>query len=339
MPHAHERRLGALVGPEEEEAADGDPHDARLHALEERGRALVGDDAPEGAGHAVVGHAGLVRAEHEPRLDHVQRRRDGRRERAGDAAAERGLVGPQLPGGLRGGPDLLEVLVERELDEREGDLARDGAAVAAPESEHALGIQHVPQRPLRRREHVRLHALLDYLRRHAHHAGGHLAEARGGHVRDGRRLHSRLEVLLRRLVAHEEERRAGGAAHGGGANALEEPVEAAALHEPLGRLQPRLDGVEWEEHDVDGGAGDAAADEGHVERHGRGRRRRADAPALLLHGWSGTLPRRRAAAGACAPHATPAQASCAPGAGFARRCAADASVAGVGLGLAISASG
>ncbi|OAA79838.1 hypothetical protein LEL_03324 [Akanthomyces lecanii RCEF 1005] len=103
-------------------------------------------------------------------------------------------------------------------------------------------------------------------------ARGDLAEACGGHVRErlaaGGAREARRQVLLGRLVGAEEEGGAGGGPDHRGADAPVDAGEATRGEEARRGLQARLERVEREEGEVDGGAGDSAGDEGGAKRRG-----------------------------------------------------------------------
>eukprot|EP00968_Pinguiococcus_pyrenoidosus_P013879 scaffold1259_cov239-Pinguiococcus_pyrenoidosus.AAC.6 len=69
----------------------------------------------------------------------------------------------------------------------------------APQSQDPLCVEHVAKRRAGGGEQVRLHALLDDLRGHAHDARGDLSQHGGAHVRHGRILDSSLQRRLGRL--------------------------------------------------------------------------------------------------------------------------------------------
>ena len=108
---------------------------------------------------------------------------------------------------------------------------------------------------------LRLRALLDHFRRHAHRARRDLAQRRGQHVRARRRGRRRrrrpaaVKLFLHALVGDEEEGGAGRGAHDRAADAIVDPAEAARGPEAGGGLQAGFEGVEGEERGVDCCAG------------------------------------------------------------------------------------
>lgn len=71
----HKDLLGLLEGSEEDAAADGNPGDARLPAPQERGHALLAVHLDRAVPHVVVHARRAAALRHQPRLEHVQRRR------------------------------------------------------------------------------------------------------------------------------------------------------------------------------------------------------------------------------------------------------------------------
>lgn len=143
--------------------------------------------------------------QHDPRLHHIQRRRDARGHSARYAPVQRALPRADLRPPARpvlfppppAAAPALEGLPQRELDDGEGHLAHDGDAPAAvqlaPDAGGADGAvlpeDGAQRRGARAAVVPRLRALLDDLGGHAHGARGDLAQARGRHVLEG--LHPR----------------------------------------------------------------------------------------------------------------------------------------------------
>lgn len=228
-----------LVAPEEYRSANRYPRHARRDARKEGPDALVSHHAPEHLAHR---HALL--GQHDPRLEHVERRR-----RRGGHASRQAAVDGALPG--RDVPPVvatpaapsLHGLPQRELDDGEGHLAEDGDAPAAvqlaPHGEEPPSRGRVPAEDVAQglcggaAVVAGLGALLDDLGGHAHGAGGDFAEAGGSHVREdisryptsviscvvAISSYSLAEEALCGFVGAEEEGRAGSRSDDGGADA------------------------------------------------------------------------------------------------------------------------
>mmetsp|Transcript_24040 Transcript_24040/g.69092 ORF Transcript_24040/g.69092 Transcript_24040/m.69092 type:complete len:348 (+) Transcript_24040:384-1427(+) len=272
--------------------------------------------------------------EHQARLDHVERRREGGRRSARQRAARSALDGGDDGGGLALHPRLLarnlavrvpephllpaqrppqrraavrargaardlrrrwrgrsgrrprlcgapamdeplERLVERELDEGEGQLAGDRHTEPRVEASPAAARKHARQRLAQRAVLPDLHSLRDDRRRRPH-------QARGGGRRHGRacvlvpeaaaaadaveggrdRLvdSDALEPRLGELVHAEKDGAARHRREGRRKHAGEEAAPAARDGKAGRRLQPRLERVERIDGDIDGRRGAAAGD-------------------------------------------------------------------------------
>ncbi|KAG7727472.1 hypothetical protein KL933_002406 [Ogataea haglerorum] len=159
----------------------------------------------------------------------------------------------------------LEVLVQRELDHRERDLAHDRGAPPAVEAvQDALArnvAKDVAQCLCRGAELHRLGPLLDHLGGDSHHAGGDLAARRGGHVRHRGRRAAVYEAALESVVCDEKQRRGRSRGHDGRPEPPVQAPEPAVLEEASVRLDARLDGVDREKRQVGGRSRSPAADQ------------------------------------------------------------------------------
>ena len=79
-----------------------------------------------------------------------------------------------------------------------------------------------------------------------------LSPAGSKHMRNPPTLDTSLQRLLERLVRDEEGRRSGRASSANRADTAIDSPETSRGQEAAGRLDPRLDRVEGEEHEVDG---------------------------------------------------------------------------------------
>ncbi|EKD00394.1 hypothetical protein A1Q2_05305 [Trichosporon asahii var. asahii CBS 8904] len=154
-----------IVDAEEHRAARAN-HDCAGHPTGEQPRdALIlrnADQSSREGQHRRTPPRALV-LEHDARLDDVEGRGERRRRAAGKGAAERGLDR------IRGAKEVgFQPLVERELDARERDLARNRDAEAPVEAPYSLCAQRRERRRVRGRAvQPRLGALLHDLGRHA----------------------------------------------------------------------------------------------------------------------------------------------------------------------------
>lgn len=220
-------------------------------------------------------HGDPVLGQHDPRLQHIQGRRSRGRNTAGHAA-EDGALGsghvlagpPPLP------PPRLHGLPQRKLYNGKRHLPEDGDAPApvqlpphgAEPARRALRQDGGQRGPRRAAVQPCLRPLLDHLCRHADRARGHLAQARGHHVRDGvGHRRARPEEPLGRLVRAEEEGRAGRGPDHRRAYPAVYSGEAARGEEAGRRLEPGFQRVEREEREVDCRPGEGACQQGGLE--------------------------------------------------------------------------
>ncbi|KAG7822602.1 hypothetical protein KL909_003767 [Ogataea angusta] len=205
-------------------------------------------------------HAHLALAQHEPRLEQVERRGRGR----SHATSHRPAHGS--PGRRQravGAPQRLEVLVQRELDDRERDLAHDRGAPPAVETvQDALSrnvAEDVAQCLCRGAELHRLGPLLDHLGGDSHHARGDLSARRGAHVRHGGWGAVVYEAAFESVVGDEKQRRGRSRGHDGRPEPPIEAPEPAVLEEPAVRLDARLNGIDRKKRQVGGRSRSPAA--------------------------------------------------------------------------------
>mmetsp|Transcript_48111 Transcript_48111/g.136692 ORF Transcript_48111/g.136692 Transcript_48111/m.136692 type:complete len:211 (-) Transcript_48111:26-658(-) len=167
---------------------------------------------------------------------------------------------------------VLELLEERHLDEREGHLAHGGRAETREEAAHALAAHAGHRRSEGRWRHHwsdGLHALLEHLAGHAHHASGDIGEGGGDGVpADGvalvlqGRRHVPFQEVPGVFVDHEEDGTSGHGDHDDSAEATPGTPEAAGRGEALRSLHPGLDGVQGVQRDVHGHARQEASNHG-----------------------------------------------------------------------------
>lgn len=261
-----------MVTSEEDCASDGYPCHPGRNTSKERSRSLLtshlAKDLPNR--HALLG-------QHHPRLEHIQGRRQRRRDRTRQTAVQGALTARDLLAAPATPAPRLHGLPQRELDDGKGHLAEDRDAPAAvhlaphpPEAMRRVPAQdRLEGRLARAPVQARLRALLDHLGRHAHRARRNLARAGGNHVRE-RSVEAFVREplphgLLGRLVGAEKEGRARGRPDNRGADAAVDAREAARGEEAGRRLQTGLERIEGEEREIDGRSGEGAGEEGGLE--------------------------------------------------------------------------
>ena len=169
--------------------------------------------------------------EHSARLEHVERRGDRRGDRARDRAAEGTLRGCDV---AARSDEPFELLIDRELDEGEGDLARDGDAQPTVKGQRTALERDAADGGAQARKLANLHPLLHDNGRIAQYAARRRADARGRRVRHPVwhlvTLAGRLPLYQHRaceLIRAKEEGASGSGARSGGGHAGVEVAVAA----------------------------------------------------------------------------------------------------------------
>lgn len=243
-----------LIAPQEHRTPDTDPHRPRSNTTPEHPPTLLAPNPPRQRENTLS-----LPRQHHPRLQHIQRRRQSRRNGAGNSPVycrlrPCNLLRPPLRRSLLQRP-LLQRLPQRKLNNRKRHLAHNRNAPPAiqlpPDMRNPKRSplsQHELQRRRATRKLLRLRPTLDHLGRHSDRTSRDLPHRCAEHVRACAIFPN---PLLHALIADEEERCARGGAYYDAADAGVNSSEAAGGPEAGGGLQAGFERVERVEGDVD----------------------------------------------------------------------------------------